>query len=94
MATLSVAQGKKMLNGDPNALSELKESLHKLTKDKQRLLNAAGLPADFLEPVFDCPDCRDTGYVDGKKCHCSRQAEIELLYQRVKLKDVLEKENF
>ena len=70
VATLSVAQGKKMLNGDPNALSELKECLHKLTKDKQRLLNAAGLPADFLEPVFDCPDCRDTGYVDGKKCHC------------------------
>ena len=58
------------------------------------LLNAAGLPADFLEPVFDCPDCRDTGYVDGKKCHCFRQAEIELLYQQSKLKDVLEKENF
>ena len=94
VATLSVAQGKKMLNGDPNALSELKECLHKLTKDKQRLLNAAGLPADFLEPVFDCPDCRDTGYVDGKKCHCFRQAEIELLYQQSKLKDVLEKENF
>ena len=75
VATLSVAQGKKMLNGDPNALSELKESLHKLTNDKQRLLNAAGLPADYLEPIFDCPDCRDTGYVDGKKCHCFRQAE-------------------
>ena len=58
VASLSVAQGKKMLNGDPNALSELKECLHKLTKDKQRLLDAAGLPADFLEPVFDCPDCR------------------------------------
>lgn len=47
VATLSVAQGKKMLNGDPNALSELKECLHKLTKDKQRLLNARAFPPIF-----------------------------------------------
>lgn len=94
VATLSVAQGKKMLNGDPNALSELKECLHKLTKDKQRLLNAAGLPADFLEPVFDCPDCRDTGYVDGKKCHCFLQAQMKLLYAQSNLETVLDRENF
>lgn len=94
VATLSVAQGKKMLNGDLNALSELKERLHKLTSDKRKLLCDAGLPSDYLEPIFDCPDCQDTGYVNGIKCHCFRQAEIELLYQQSNLKEVLEKENF
>ena len=86
VATLSVAQGKKMLNGDLNALSELKERLHKLTSDKRKLLCDAGLPSDYLEPIFDCPDCQDTGYVNGIKCHCFRQAEIELLYQQSNLK--------
>lgn len=58
VATLSVAQGKKMLNGDLNALSELKERLHKLTSDKRKLLCDAGLPSDYLEPIFDCPTAR------------------------------------
>lgn len=67
VATLSVAQGKKMLNGDLNALSELKERLHKLTSDKRKLLCDAGLPFDYLDPIFDCPDCQDTAMVTGAK---------------------------
>lgn len=94
VATLSVSQGKKMLNGDPNALSELKERLREVAGNKRRLLLEAGLPEDYLEPVYDCPDCKDTGYANGKKCHCFRQAEIALLYQQSNLKDVLDKENF
>ncbi|HJC22892.1 MAG TPA: ATP-binding protein [Candidatus Eisenbergiella merdavium] len=94
VATLSVSQGKKMLNGDPNALIELKKQLHQLSRDKKELLRQAGLPDDYLEPVYDCPDCHDTGYVDGKKCHCFRQAEIALLYQQSNLKEILAKENF
>ena len=89
VATLSVAQGKKLLNGDMNALTELKERLHKLTNDKIKLLCDAGLPSDYLEPIFDCPDCQDTGYVNGIKCHCFRQAEIELLYQKSWIKKIL-----
>lgn len=94
VATLSVSQGKKMLNGDPEALTVLKEKLHRLTCDKRRLLREAGLPDNYLEPIYDCPDCCDTGYVGGRKCHCFRQAEIALLYQQSNLQDVLEKENF
>ena len=94
VATLSVSQGKKLLNGDPDALTVLKEQLHRLSRDKKELLKYAGLPDDYLEPVYDCPDCRDTGYINGRKCHCFRQAEIALLYQQSNLKEVLEKENF
>ena len=93
VATLSVSQGKKLLNGDPDALTVLKEQLRQLSRDKKELLRKAGLPDDYLEPVYDCPDCRDTGYVNGRKCHCFRQAEIALLYQQSNLKEILEKEN-
>ena len=43
---------------------------------------------------YTCPDCKDTGYVGQKKCHCFRQKEIELLYSSSRLQSVLEKENF
>ena len=94
VATLSVSQGKKMLNGDPNALTVLRQQLKQLTADKQRLLEEAGLPQDYLDPLYDCPDCKDTGYINGRKCHCFRQAEIALLYQQSDLKEIVVKENF
>lgn len=94
VASVSVAQGKKMLSGDENALEELKQKLHDLAKERTRLLLSSGLPVDYLNPVYDCPECKDTGYVGGKKCHCFRQAEISLLYEQSNLSDILEKENF
>ena len=94
VASVSVAQGKKMLAGDTSALDTLREKLRSLSSDRARLLEKNGYPSDFLKPVYDCPDCHDTGYVNGQKCHCFRQAEITLLYEQSNLKQVLEKENF
>lgn len=94
VASVSVAQGKKMLAGDQTALSQLKEKLRSLAQDRVRLLVSNGYPEDFLQPVYDCPDCKDTGYIQGQKCHCFRQAEISLLYEQSNLKQMLVKENF
>lgn len=93
-ASLSVEQGKKLLDGDDSALTELRQLLKNLTEAKKGLLLSAGLPADYLEPVYDCPDCQDTGYTDGRKCHCFKQAEISLLYEQSNISRQLEKENF
>lgn len=93
-ATLSVAQGKKLLSGDEAALEELRKSLAALKDQKKKLLQDAGLPADYLEPVYACPDCRDTGYIERKKCHCLRQAEISLLYEQSGIEDMLKRNHF
>ena len=58
------------------------------------LLQEAGFPADYLEPVYRCPDCRDTGYIGNEKCHCFRQAIIDLLYMQSNLRETLKSENF
>jgi len=94
IASISVAQGRKLLEGDEMALHELWLLLRNLSESKTSLLMASGLPADYLEPVYDCPDCQDTGYIDGKKCHCFRQAEISLLYEQSNISRTLETENF
>ncbi len=93
-ASLSVEHGKKLLDGDDSALTELRLLLKNLTEAKRGLLLSAGLPADYLEPVYDCPDCQDSGYMDGRKCHCFKQAEISLLYEQSNISRQLEKENF
>lgn len=72
----------------------LDEKLQKLQKKRAELLSEHGLAAEDLEPVYTCPDCRDTGYIGEQKCHCFLQAEIDLLYHQSHLKEILEKENF
>ena len=70
------------------------ESLDELISRKEALLSSHGYTAEDLEPKFTCPDCRDTGFTEGEKCHCFVQAEIDLLYSQSELKEVLERENF
>ena len=65
-----------------------------LRSSKKALLKSAGFPADYLEPVYECPDCKDTGYINGRKCHCFKKAVSRLLYSQSNLCGILSLENF
>lgn len=94
ISKLALEHGKRYVSGDEKALSEMREELTKLTGRKKLLLNEYGFPLDYLSPIYNCPDCKDTGYVNGKKCHCFKQAIIRLLYAQSNIEDVLNEENF
>ena len=94
MAERSVACARRLLEGEKEALSGLRSDLSVLKERKARLIRQAGYPEDYLELHYRCPDCRDTGYMDGKKCHCFRRMEIEILYDQSNIRERLEKENF
>lgn len=94
ISVLSVQYGKRLLNGEPKSISSLKKELAILRASKARLLKSGGFPEDYLEPVYECSDCKDTGYIGNQKCHCFKQAIINLLYEQSNLKDILKKENF
>ncbi|MCR5099204.1 MAG: ATP-binding protein [Lachnospiraceae bacterium] len=72
----------------------LHDRVEALREKKQQLMTDAGFPEDYLMPVYDCPDCRDTGYIDGEKCHCLLQAEMDILYGASHLGDILREESF
>ena len=96
---LSVAKARQMLDGDADALAELHRSLEEIAARKRALLTAAGYSADYLDPVYDCPDCRDTGYIEEenglrKKCHCFHQQELVILYEQSHIQDMIATENF
>ncbi len=82
ISILSVQYGRRLLNGDERAVSSLKEELSILRSSKQSLLISAGFPEDYLEPVYECKDCKDTGYIGNEKCHCFKRAAIRLLYEQ------------
>ena len=94
ISELSVKQARKLLEGDDNALSELKMQIKTLTDKAKSLLAENGYPEDYLEPIYECQDCKDTGYIGSHKCHCFQKAIVELLYTQSNLKEILQKENF
>ncbi len=73
---------------------KLRLHLSQIAEQKKRLLIKHGYPADYLDPVYTCPDCKDTGYIGTEKCHCFKQAIVDLLYTQSNIRDVLKKENF
>lgn len=97
----SVARDKaqSILDGDDTALASLHDYIGRISQQKQALLISAGFPADYLEPVYHCADCHDTGYIDAdgsqkEKCHCLRQQEVSILYEQSNIQDVISQENF
>ena len=94
IAGRSVACARKLLEGETGVLDKLREDLQDLREQKALIIKAAGYPDNYLELQYRCPDCRDTGLVDGKKCHCFLKAQMKLLHDPCNLEDVLERENF
>lgn len=90
----AAACAKRMLDGDEGARARLKEKFAGLRREKEELLTGAGYPKDYMELHYRCPDCKDTGYANGRRCHCFEQARIRILYDQSNLGQVLERENF
>lgn len=94
VAALSASRARGLLLGRKDTTADLRNSIAVLSKERRDVLTGGGFPADYLEPHYHCPLCEDTGYIEGKKCQCFRQAEIELLYAQSNLDELLKKENF
>lgn len=94
IASCSVAQARKLLDGDLTALASLKEQLAAYRLQKEKLLASLGYPADYFLPSYTCPACKDTGFIDGKRCHCFKQAAINLVYTQSNIQDILTVQNF
>lgn len=93
-ASVSVRQAKKLLEGDDTALSQLKQELACYRAERTAILASAGLDEQYFEPPYVCPDCKDTGYINGRRCHCFKQAVIDLVYTQSNIKNILAEENF
>lgn len=94
IASLSVDAARKKLDNDHVNYTLLKSKIADLRKEKETLLEVYGFDADFFEPIYTCKDCKDTGYINGEKCHCFKQEVINVVYSQSNIKNILSRENF
>jgi len=98
ISSLSISCARMVIGKSKEESSYLKAKLisdiESLSREKSFILTSHGYPADYLELQYNCPDCKDTGYTEGKQCQCLKNRIIKELYQQSNIADTLEKENF
>ena len=58
------------------AIDEIAARSLKLQEKRRELLRGIGFPEDYIDEIYSCPICCDTGYRDGHVCSC-----LEALYR-------------
>ncbi len=95
VAEASVSSIAAILKGKASgSFDTTKSLLSELKAKREVLIQSAGFPTDYLEAPYDCPDCKDTGFIGNERCHCFKQAAINIVYQQSNLDQILKKENF
>lgn len=99
VSMLSAASARRLLDGEEGVLAELHEKLAEIAAAQKQMLAQYGYPADYMDPVYTCPECQDTGYRSGAdglkvKCRCLRQQEIRILYAQSNIQELAARENF
>lgn len=89
-----LAAARARVSNDTETAAKLQSENRARTAKKQQLLIEAGYPANYLDPIYQCKDCRDTGYITDKRCHCFLSRIVDSLYMQSNLKNVLAQENF
>ncbi len=55
------------------AVENARISCEKLLDRRSALLKSGGYPTNYIDEIYDCPICRDTGYVLGEPCTCLKK---------------------
>ena len=71
----------------PDKAEQIKEETRRkialLRAEQEKRLLALGLPADYLDPIYTCRNCKDTGYAGEpirEMCACMEKKLIDRLY--------------
>ena len=71
------------LLGGGGSIERLRDRSLELQARRAELLVENGWPMDWLDGAWDCPLCRDTGYVRGRMCQC-----LSKLYDQAQVRDL------
>lgn len=62
-------------------VADIRADVDRLKARRDALLSTAGYPTDYSEPRYDCPECEDSGYINGRMCRCMKQRLIMAEYE-------------
>lgn len=94
IAANALSTAKARILKRENDKSSVLEDRKALIAEKMQLLKEHGYDTDYLQPVYHCRKCKDTGYINNSPCSCMKQMMINQLYAQSTISDILSRENF
>ena len=94
----ALSTAKDILNKKYTALSSLSDKIDSLKKEKEAILKENHIDTNYLKPQYECPLCKDTGYVQKENyqtemCSCLKQKLLNISFNKSNMSN-LDKENF
>lgn len=81
-------------DGLEERIAALRKENEELQDDKRRILKMNGKPENYLDVVYSCKKCSDTGYDGLNMCSCMKKALVKEAYETSGLGAVLTKQGF
>ncbi len=81
IASISSAAARDRILNKHTEGPDYSERIDELVERQQMYLDNLNVPPDFLDPVYECQRCRDTGFLpDGQPCSCYISKAVRLIY--------------
>lgn len=91
---LIMAAIMKGSDGLQDELDKIEKNNQALLEKKKEMIESAGYPADYCDVRYECDECNDTGYTEGKMCRCMRTALILAGYESSGIANLLREQSF
>lgn len=94
LAKGGTALARCVLSGSEN-FEEIKKSMQKLRKQKEDILTSLKLPVDYLDDIYSCENCHDTGFDEnGLRCGCLERLITSHASEGSNLTDFMKEQTF
>lgn len=87
----AIMRGSESLEGE---LDVIEQTTQALRDKKHALIESAGYPADYTDVHYECEECNDTGYTEGKMCKCMHTALVLAGYESSGIANLLREQSF
>lgn len=75
-------------------IRKLEEGNALLLEARREILRANGYPEDYSSVKYECEECQDVGFVNGKMCRCMRRALTLAGYESSGVLKLIGRQNF
>lgn len=73
---------------------EIKSHIQALQAEKYSILKDNNLPTDFLDDIYDCEICHDTGNANGEMCVCMKRLRRNAVWKKSNLTEKMQSQTF
>lgn len=84
-----------IFNKNLTRVEKIDHEVKLLLREKELILKANSIPQNIYEPEWDCPKCKDRGYIfPGVLCECFKQERLDNIFKKSGISGNMELKTF